>query len=263
MLKKILKYDLKSVYKRLVVFYLLAIFFAIIGRLFSFIDNSFVFNFVSKFSNGIAVGMVINIVINNLLHIWRRFINNFYGDESYLTHTLPISKKTLLLSKFLSSIITIFTSMLVIVITVVIAYYSKDNFQVLKDTLEMASQVYNSTMINLLFIIIMTLFLQLLLTVVIGYTGIIIGYEGDNNKFVNSLLFSFLFYAINQIILLVTIFLIGFINNDIMTLFTTNNVSNVFVLKTMLYIAILINAILITVYYLVCRIRFAKGVNVV
>ena len=45
-----------------------------------------------------------NIILNNLMRLWARFKNNFYGDESYLTHTLPINKKTLYLSKtFLTS----------------------------------------------------------------------------------------------------------------------------------------------------------------
>ena len=58
--------------------------------------------------SGTAISMMFSIVINNLMRLWVRFKNNFYGDESYLTHTLPIDKKTLYLSKTFLSVQTFF-----------------------------------------------------------------------------------------------------------------------------------------------------------
>ena len=48
------------------------------------------------------------ILINNLMRTWVRFRHNLYGDESYLTHTLPVERKTIYLSKFITSIILVF-----------------------------------------------------------------------------------------------------------------------------------------------------------
>ena len=48
MLGKLLKYDLKWVYKVVVVFYILSLFFSIIGRALSLIENSIVFSIVTR-----------------------------------------------------------------------------------------------------------------------------------------------------------------------------------------------------------------------
>ena len=95
MLKKLIKSDLKDVYKILVIFYGLSLFFAILTRLFLSIENSFIMEVIGKICSGVTISMMFNILINNLMRLWVRFKHNFYGDESYLTHTLPVDKKTL------------------------------------------------------------------------------------------------------------------------------------------------------------------------
>ena len=102
MLKKLLKYDLKNVYKILIIFYALSIFFGILTRIFFSIDNSTIMNIIAQVCGGITISMAFNIIINNLIKSWVMFKQNLYGDESYLTHTLPINKKTLYLSKIIS-----------------------------------------------------------------------------------------------------------------------------------------------------------------
>ena len=108
MLKKLLKYDLENIYKVLIIFYSLALIFGILTRIFLNIENSFIMNIIGQICSAITISMIFNILINNLMRLWVRFKNNFYGDESYLTHTLPIDKKTLYLSKILASFITLF-----------------------------------------------------------------------------------------------------------------------------------------------------------
>ena len=69
MLGKLLKYDLKWIYKLVVIYYGLALVFAIIGRLLSFIDNSFIFDVISKISCGVSVSMIFSLLINNIIRI--------------------------------------------------------------------------------------------------------------------------------------------------------------------------------------------------
>ena len=56
MLGKLLKYDLKWVYKLIIVFYILAITFSLIGRGFGEIENSLVCEVVSKIAIYIKIG---------------------------------------------------------------------------------------------------------------------------------------------------------------------------------------------------------------
>ena len=51
MLGKLLKYDLKWVYKLIVIYYGLALVFALVGRGFSFLDNIFIFEYDSIFED--------------------------------------------------------------------------------------------------------------------------------------------------------------------------------------------------------------------
>src|SRR5574344_1912963 len=99
MLLKVLKYDLKFTYKNLIIFYTLSLVFALLGRICSIFDTSGIMLILSKINNGITISMIVSVIINNLMRVWARLVLNFYKDESYLTHTLPVKKSTLYLSK--------------------------------------------------------------------------------------------------------------------------------------------------------------------
>ena len=102
MLGKLLKYDLKWIYKVVGVFYILAIIFSVAGRLLKNIENSVIFSVISQITIGIAISMMASSLINCIMRLWARFIKNLYKDESYLTHTLPVKKKTIYTSKIKS-----------------------------------------------------------------------------------------------------------------------------------------------------------------
>lgn len=100
MLKKLLKYDLKWCFKPLIVFYILAIFFSIITRVVESFEQTLIILIIDKICSGVVIAMIVNILINCFMRNWVRFIRNIYKDESYLTHTLPVSKSAIYLSKF-------------------------------------------------------------------------------------------------------------------------------------------------------------------
>lgn len=262
MLKKLLKYDLENIFKVLIIFYSLSLFFAILTRIFFTIDNSFIINIIGQITSSTAIAMMISILINNLMRLWSRFKNNLYGDESYLTHTLPIEKKTLYLSKVLTSIITLFTSTLVIIFTLFIAYYSKENILTLKNVLLPIASIYNSTIIKILLAFTFVFYIEFANILQSGYTGIIIGHKMNNNKTAYSILFGFITYIITQILAVLIIFIVGLFNQDIMNLFFTSEVINVDMIKTIIYLAIVIYTVIFVISYIINLKLFKKGVNV-
>jgi len=163
MLKKLIKYDLVSIFKFLLIFYSLAIVFSILTRMFFAIEDSTMMNIIAHICSGATISMIANILINNIMRLWIRFKQNLYGDESYLTHTLPVNKNTLYLSKILTSIITLFTSFLVIGITIFIAYYSKEFVELIKNILLPMLNIPTNTIIRILLIIILILFLEIII----------------------------------------------------------------------------------------------------
>ena len=262
MLKKLLKYDLQNIYKVLSIFYMLAIFFSTLTRIFLNFENSYILNIIGKVCSGITISMIANILINNLTGVWVRLKHNFYGDESYLTHTLPISKKTLYLSKFLSSIITLFISVLVITITLFIAYYSKDLIQSIKNILLPIATAYDSTIIKIILAFIFIVFLEIANGMHAGYTGIILGHNMNNNKTAYSVLYGLITYILTQIFIILIVFINGLFNSDIMNLFYTTDMITVGIIKYLITLAIIVYLTTIIIIYFINIRIFNKGVNI-
>lgn len=250
MLKKLLKYDLKNIYKVLVVFYILVIFFAIFTRFMLYKDIAIIKIF-GQVCSGITISMIISIIINNIMRLWARFYNNFYKDEAYLTHTLPISKKILFLSKFLTSVITILGSILVIILSLFIAYYTKDNYNLL----------LNMVSFKTLILVIILFILEMVLLVLSGYFGILIGQSKNEKKMFKTVLYGFISYIVNQILFILVIFVVGVINKDVAVIFESN-INNFTIINNLLSVGVWHYFILIIVYYYLCLYIFNKGVNI-
>jgi len=262
MLKNLLKYDLNNIYKVLIVFYVLSLFFAILSRIFLNIENSFIVNVIGQICSGTTIAMIFNILINNLMRLWVRFKHNFYGDESYLTHTLPIDKKILYLSKTLASIITLLSSVIVIGLSLFIAYYSKENIEFVKNLLLPLATVYESTVVAIILAFIFVCFLEIMNMLQSGYVGIVLGHRKNNNKMVFSILFGFGTYLLTQMFTVLVVFVVALFNKDLMNLFYTMESLNVDTIKICIYLAIIIYTLNIFVLYFVNSKLFSKGVNV-
>lgn len=63
--------------------------------------------------------------------IWRRFSANFYGDEAYLTHTLPIKRSTLWNAQILSIFIVFVTIIAVIALNCLFITVTPSGFRLL------------------------------------------------------------------------------------------------------------------------------------
>lgn len=259
---KLIKYDFKSTLKFISVFYILGIIFAVFTRILFNIESSLIFNIFGQITNGVTISMLISILINNLMRSWVRFKNTVYDDESYLTHTLPLSKKEIYLSKIITSFIVMLISFVVSVFILFIAYYSKENLGILKNILLPFTNLLDLSIIKILIIIIFILFLELFSGLLCGYIGIIIGHRFNDKKILNSVIFGFISYSISQIIVLIILFIFALFNNNIMNIFITNDLKDLNILKTISYIAILSYTIVIIINMYVSIKIFNKGVNV-
>ena len=262
MLSKLLKYDLKWAYKLIVVFYILAFIFSIIGRAFSEIENSLVFNIVSQIAFGFAISMMVSSLINSLMRLWVRFVRNVYKDESYLTHTLPVNKKAIFDSKVISGVICIFTTVIIAILCLFICYYSEANMEILKNVLELASTTYNTTVFNLLLLFITALFLEIVFVLLVGYVGVILGHKSNKNKMARSIVIGVVLYFIFQAITLGLIVVYGLFNSDVMNLVNTIDIINVEAIKSVMYVGIGIYVIYIVFLYCLGQKNLNKGVNV-
>src|SRR5574344_1700630 len=241
MLNKLLKYDLKRIYKVVIVFYLLALSFAITGRLVGICnDESFACLMISGFIKGFSIGMIISALINNLMRGWVSFNQNVYGDESYLTHTLPVTKNQIFFSKILSGIITLLTTFIVAIICIVIMYYTKNNIELLNNYLVSLSTALNIKSIVIIISVILVFFLEVLFMYLSGCVGLVKGHQKNDNKMLHSIIIGIVIYLGMQVITLLIIFIIGLFNKDIMLLFTSNTLTNIDTLKITMVTGIII-----------------------
>lgn len=261
MLKKLIKYDMIYEYKVLIIFYILAIVFAFITRCLMNVDTT-VGNVLHAISSGITWSMIANILINNILRLWARFKINLYGDESYLSHTLPVSKNTLYNAKFLTSIITMVFSMIATFITLFIAYYSKENLESIKVTFNIIASSYDSTVVNFIIICLVVFFLEMTFLLECGYTGLILGHRKNNNRIGFSIIYGFIFYMLCQCLIVGVMYIIGMFNSDVLTLFNSSKDVDITVIKGVMWFSIAMYIILIGIDYIFNLKMFNKGVNV-
>mgnify|MGYP004670953985 FL=1 len=261
MLKKLLKYDLEWCYKPLLVFYILAIFFSIIVRIVESFEQSLIVLIIDKICCGVVIAMIVNILINCFMRNWARFVRNIYKDESYLTHTLPVSKNKIYLSKILTAIITLLTSFIVIIVCLAISCLNEDTWIILKQSLEQSVIYFDRSVFSFIFVMIITIFFEFLFMMMSGILGIIIGHKSNNLKIVKSILIGFVIYMILSSMSLGALFVAGLLNSDIMSLFNNIEVSSN-ALKSMMLVGILVYALYNLGIYFIGNKLLDKGVNV-
>ena len=110
------KYDLKYIVKGSGIFAILlivcAIFFNLTcyspqnivtetGEFISTVTAPVIIQIIHTFLYNTIIGLIIGLLLNCTMRLWHRFNYSCYGDASYLTHTLPITKLQLWTAKFL------------------------------------------------------------------------------------------------------------------------------------------------------------------
>ncbi|MGB5823164.1 MAG: hypothetical protein WBH44_03755 [Proteocatella sp.] len=129
MLRKLLKYEFKGNGKIMLPFYGLILVLAVMTKLFNGINiqqfstlGEIAFGVVA-FSYGLTMASV---MILTAFLIIQRFAKTVYGDEGYLTHTLPVKSRDIIISKTIAAIGWMALSGIVAMISVAImAYYPK------------------------------------------------------------------------------------------------------------------------------------------
>lgn len=262
MLRKKLKYDLESIFKVIIVFYGLALFFGLMTRLFSEFDDSFILSLIGNVCMFLFVIMLLGIAFVNVLRVWMRFRSDFYGDESYLTHTLPVKTETLFLSKVLTVIITLFVSIVTIIILLLVTFYTKDSIDMINQMLMPLVKGNKTTIVTILIELVAVLFLEIFGIAMVGYTGIILGHRKGNSPISSSVRYGFVTYLMVQVSAILGIFMAGLVNKDVMNLFSTNEITSVNEIYLINGVALIIYSVIIAIIYIVDIKLLSKGVNV-
>lgn len=138
MLLKLIKHNLGPIFKAILPF-IIALFASVL--LFTFTTYDALADVITasqfqQFIHGLSQFLIscslILLVAVAIRTIWRRFKSNFYGDEAYLTHTLPIPRHTLWNAQVCIVLITFVVIILVAIINCFILALTRNGQQLLE-----------------------------------------------------------------------------------------------------------------------------------
>lgn len=258
MLGHLIKYDLKYIYKQLIIFYIIAIGCAVVARLTNFDNPPFLITFLHEFTQGAALGFSFGLLINCTMRTWARFRNNTYGDESYLSHTLPISHSKLWTSKFLSSIIVILISFVAILAAFLISPLSNDLF----NNWAAYSGFSNSELWILIFSLVGCVMFQTIFLVQSGLMGTILGYRHNTGRIATAVLYGLLIYLIGGSLILLAVFLYGQFSPTMFDAAFKGWFETPATLCDLLNLISILYTLLIAATYFINRKLLSRGVNV-
>ena len=137
------------------------------------------------------------LVFNTAARTWYRYRSNFYGDEAYLTHTLPIKRSMLWFAKFCGVIGTILSVMLIIAFNFLILACSADGRGYIA-----GFSFGDNTSVTHYLILIWTVFTQVLFTILSGITGLTLGYRANKYRRGKSVTYGLVVYLAGVLLLL-------------------------------------------------------------
>lgn len=216
MLKKLMKYDLIWINKFMLIYFAITLILSLLTRGMSYFNNSFVGNLIYQILKGCTISAFVSCLINMAIRTWVRFRNNIYKDESYLTHTLPVSKSTLYNSKILSIIISILITLCVLVICFIIAFLNESLLKIIKEIFTSSDTTF------MLISLVITVILETIYMIYSGILGILLGHKSNNGKTIKSVFIGIALYFSIQIIILIIVYLLGLAFDDLNMLFTTD-----------------------------------------
>lgn len=196
MLLKLMKYDLKSILKKMVFYYVSLLILAAVSKVLILIFSDTKFSVISVlptalFFIGLYACLFVTMIISMI-----RYYKNMLSDEGYLTHTLPVKRHTILFSKMISTLIVEIISILVIALCGFL--YSPTAVKLFISEIFVALNLINYDF-STIFLVILIIF-EIILVGVSQLTLVAlclsIGACFDKNK----LLMSFVFYMIIHIV---------------------------------------------------------------
>ena len=223
MLTRLMKYDLKKMLKFLCVFFILALFFGLLTRFFGQMKKSLAVEIIKGICNGTAISMMCSLLINCLMRSWVLFRSNLFGDESYLTHTLPVKKETHYANKAFTSAISLFCCMAGIVLVLFFTYWTQDLWNLIKVPLEAFSTYLGVPVWGMFVFLFVTLFIEFYNGIQVGFAGILLGHRLQQGKILFSVIFGFVGYMACQMATLLGMLVIALFDSEFFKLFSTND----------------------------------------
>lgn len=257
---KLMKYDIKKMMRILVYIYAISLGLAIITRLINLGNNIQAIAIIGHVFGSLTYAAVVSVIVNTFVHILRVFIVGFYRDESYLTHTLPVKKEKLLLSKYLSSLLVIICSVVVSALSLFIVLYSESLFNFIKQSLEIMVSGFNMSVGGFLALIVFILFSQICAMTSMAFAAIVKANTYNNKRIMKGLVWFAIYYFGSTICTLLTAVIVFATSGNLKELIASQMSNSSFMI--ILVLGLVLYFIYAIIFYLLANKMFKKGVNV-
>lgn len=260
MIKSLIKHDYKKMTEILKYFYLGSVIIAGITRLINLADHIQAIAIIGSVFAGLTYSSIASILINTFVHILKIFISNFYKDESYLTHTLPVSKNELIFSKYISSVLVVLSSVSVSVLSLFIMLYSNSFITFIKTSLDLVVSGFNMSVGLFLVLIIGIIFSQIFALVSMSLTATIKGNTYNHKKGIKGFGWFLVYYFGSMMATVMIVVVVFLIQGNVLEL--TKAVMSQQAFVTLLATTLILYVIYAFVFYFISKKLFNKGVNV-
>ena len=260
MIRHLIANDFRKMINILIYIYPFSIFFSLIARLCTLWDPSTLQYLIKNIFISLTFTAIVTILVNTFIQILRVFINNFYKDESYLTHTLPVTKNQLILSKYIASLLVIVISVAVSVLTLIIVLNGTGLMDLLYSAMQSNITAMDMPISSFFAIVSILLFLQICAIICFAFTAIIKGNMYDEKKRLKSLFWFVLYYFSAMLLVFLVVFVIFALQGNTAALFSQTIFQQSMV--SIFVIAIVLYAIYAATFFLISKKLWSKGVNV-
>ena len=204
MLSKLIKHDLKRSFSWLWILCAITVAVSGLTRLIGLGSGTF-FVIVKGIFAGITTALIANVLIQPFIRFFITFQKDAYGDESYLTHTLPITKDQILFSRYISAFVQLVFALIVTVLSIFILYWTPqlgDNLQQMFIYFTQNFAPGNIISFNgLAILLVLLIFLSFVLLTVTGYTSVVIANKCPNKKTLIAVILTIVLMYIQNFIL--------------------------------------------------------------
>lgn len=261
MLAKLFKYDMKFFGKFMLPFLIITVITSCLSRLMLELSSSyFIFKILYWTFIIIANTLIINSIFQIIIRIIIRFKSQVYGDESYLIHTLPVTRKEIILSKILSGSLWLWITILVAFFCIFIQYML-GNMEEIVNVIKIFATIYQMNMnwMIILFLLYIFFIFEWLLCMLLF--SIELGHRKSDKKGLWSFIYACIFFIITVLTNLIGVFGFSLFNPDMLTVFKTNEMP-ITLLQPFFITFVILYFLYMIVYFTLCMKGIDKHLNV-
>lgn len=250
MLNKLLKYDFKSMFKSMIPMYIILILAALLNRCAHFASEKIsLLDVPAGMITGLYIILLFGVPFASFIIGIVKYYNNLVKDEGYLMHTLPVKKSSLILSKLISSVTVIITSIMMSAIGLFVGCY---NVLFGSDIFEPIKGMFESTDTLFIILMVLTVIVSLVFYLLMIYLSIALGQKKNSNRGVYSFVFGIVIYNVTQIVMSIILIVPMFLDSNLYK-YMDEDIIPTNILNGYIGASLLLSVIVSVIYYIITK----------